>query len=97
MLLRKFNWAIFKYSEIQIVKSARWKGEGALLGIRATLSGVFMATSPDSRHTAPHRSAQISLPETLYVRKPLSEIHSAYLRNVFITQVFYNTSGGVKG
>jgi len=31
MLLHKFNWAIFKYSEIQIAKSATVEGEGACL------------------------------------------------------------------
>jgi len=58
-----------------LLRAQRWKGEGALLGIRATLpKGVFMATSHNSGHTATLRSAKIRQSRNSYVRRTLSEI-----------------------
>jgi len=54
-----------------LLRAQRWNGEGALLGIRATLPmGIFMATSHNSGHTAVHRSAKIQQSWNSYVRKP---------------------------
>jgi len=65
-----------------LLRAQQWKGEEALLGIRATLpKRVFMATSPDSGHTAAHRSAKIRQSRNSYVRKTLAEIPPRSLEN----------------
>jgi len=66
-----------------LLMTQRWKGEGALLGIRATLSeGVFMATSHNSRHAATvlRTSAKIRQNRTSYVRRMLSGIERSGIK-----------------
>ena len=73
MLLHKFNWAIFKYSEIQIAKSATVEGEGALLGIRAMLSGGYSwQRRPKGMgfaiaHSSPSLRSELCIPAKRYM------------------------------